>query len=352
MKKILFITFSDNADHQDMAIAMYDAIKKDYDSYLIITENAKVEVEDDNHIIRVKCPLRPGLTRGTFNVGNFQKVYNWIKKGEFDDIFFESLHLWNVFIMQLHKKPKYYQMVFDVIPHEGAKSVEIMNKTIGKQADLIVLTNEKYLSTMSTMYNIPIEKIKWIPMVRRFPEYSMPRMTKKCLFFGRINPYKGANNLYEIAKRCKSISFEVFGPVSEQEKDVVNKLTSLPNVDVHPGYITGNQMGEAFRDCDWVLLPYSSATISGVVVDAYRYSRPVLAFDVGAIHEQISEGKSGYIIPANNIGAFCEKLESVINYDNDTYSLMCQNAYQYGQEQYGVICARKRLKYLFDGGVV
>lgn len=38
-------------------------------------------------------------------------------------------------------------------------------------------------------------------MWRRFPRYTEPRYSRRALFFGRMNPYKGVDNLLEIAKK-------------------------------------------------------------------------------------------------------------------------------------------------------
>ena len=57
-------------------------------------------------------------------------------------------------------------------------------------------------------------------------------------------------------------------------------------------------MREAFVNCDWVIVPYNSASQSGIIIDAYKYSRPVIAFAVGAIPEQVDANKSGYLVTA------------------------------------------------------
>lgn len=57
-------------------------------------------------------------------------------------------------------------------------------------------------------------------------------------------------------------------------------------------------MIDYFHGSDWSILPYTSATQSGVIVDSYRLSRPVIAFNVGAISEQIEGGVTGFLIEA------------------------------------------------------
>lgn len=337
MKKVLIVSFADHRDQQDIAISIYESVRETYDAYIMLINTHKSYIEPDKNVRFVKCPLKPGIGKGTFNIKNLHSVISWIKRNRFDFILFESLHVWNVIIMLLIRAPFYYQMIFDVIPHEGEKTsraVVVMNRLISKLADRVLLTNKKYMATMSELYKTPKEKVVYVPIIRRFPEFIEPRYTKKMLFFGRINPYKGASNLYEIAKRMSNISFEVYGTVYPQEEEIVKKLRSLKNVSVHTGYIIGEKVKQAFIDCDWVILPYNSATTSGVIIDAYLHSRPVVAFNVGAISEQVSDGESGFLIEEKNINKFCQRLNEVVNYPEEKVKQFCNNAYNYGMSLY------------------
>lgn len=350
--KVLFVTFSDNADHQDIVASMYEAMKGKCNTLAMLTKDPKVPLKQDQNIRLVKCPKRPGIAKGTFNPIDFIRIYRWISRNRFDIVYFESLHLWNVFLLTLLKKGvKTYQMVFDVVPHEGERSskfVALMNRVVGKLADVVVLADSQHKQMMADMYNIPISKITSIDMARRFPDFMPSRATGQFLFFGRINPYKGAVNLLEIAKRRPNYSFQVFGPVSEEERGIVEQLQGQPNIQVHPGYITGEAMRDAFINADWVLLPYQSATISGVVIDAYRYSRPVIAFAVGAIREQVAEGESGFLVEAGNIDGFCEAMDKVALFTSEQHEKMCREAYEFGSRKYGVANAGIRVSKLFE----
>ena len=171
-------------------------------------------------------------------------------------------------------------------------------------------------------------------MWRRFPKYTEPRYSKRALFFGRMNPYKGVDNLLEIAKNCPEIQFDVVGRVDSQVQELVDELKELPNVTMNNGYVTDEEMAEAFIKTDWVVLPYNSATQSGVVIDGYRYGRPCIAFSVGAIVEQVCEGVSGFLIPEGNNVAFADKLREAVCMSESEYKKMSQNAYEYGVKKY------------------
>ena len=93
-------------------------------------------------------------------------------------------------------------------------------------------------------------------------------------------------------------------------------------------------MRQAFINCDWVIVPYNSASQSGIIIDAYKYSRPVIAFEVGAIPEQVEDGKSGYLVEAGDNQKFVDKLKEAMNLDASQYDVMSQYSYQYGSDKY------------------
>lgn len=55
-----------------------------------------------------------------------------------------------------------------------------------------------------------------------------------------------------------------------------------------------------FSAADVVVLPYISATQSGIAQIAYNFDKPVIATDVVGLREVIVDGKTGYIVPPND----------------------------------------------------
>ncbi len=347
MKKVLLVTFSDNADHQDTLFGMYEEMRKrsDWDTYLLCIKKPKVELQQSDHTWLVNCPERPGVTKKTFNLPLLFSIIHRIRKNHFDAIYFESLHTWNLPIMIMSGKAKTYQVIHEVIPHEGdsqVRMVDLMNKAVVKLSDTIVLRNKTYIQAMVDRYKICAERVKYLELWRRYFSYTEPVHEKRVLFFGRINPYKGANNLLEIVRLCPDVQFEVIGRVDRQTQDVVDQLAKETNVKLNNGYVTDEEMKLAFVGCDWVIVPYNSASQSGIIIDAYKYSRPVIAFAVGAIPEQVDDGKSGYLVEAGNNEKFAEQLKFAMNLSNDEYDEMCRYAYRYGSAKYATDKAVER----------
>lgn len=353
--KVLLVTFSDNADHQDTVFGLYEELVscKEIDPYLIAIKTPKVKLRTLDHTWLVDCPKRPGIEKKTFDIKTLNSIIKRIKKEKFDAIYFESLHVWNIAIMRaVRKKAHTFQVIHEVIPHEGdrqVKGVDFMNKVICKTANTIVLRNKKYVQDMIDRYHVKSNRVKYLELWRRYPGYTKPLHTGRVLFFGRINPYKGADNLLEIARKCPDIQFDVVGRVDPQMQQVVDELKKEKNVRLNIDYVSDEEMRETFIHSDWVIVPYNSASQSGIIIDAYKYSRPVVAFDVGAIAEQVEDKRSGFLIRAGDNDSFSSCLRDAINMPIEKYDNMSEYAYRYGSRKYATSGAVSRFVELIDG---
>lgn len=353
--KILLVTFSDNADHQDTLFGLYEELieKPEIDVYLLATKTPKVPLKTSNHTWLVDCPKRPGIEKKTFALHTLGAIIRRIKREKFDAIYFESLHVWNVAIMlALGKRVHKYQVIHEVIPHNGdsqVKGVDFMNKIVCKIADSIVLRNQKYVQTLIDLYKIAPSRVKYLELWRRYPAFTPPVHSGRVLFFGRINPYKGADNLLRIIQLCPEVTFDIVGRVDPKMETIVEELRKEKNVNLNNRYVSDEEMKEIFVKSDWIIIPYNSASQSGIIIDAYKYSRPVIAFSVGAIVEQVDNGRSGYLVGAGDNEAFAAKLLETVKMPTNQYDAMCIQAYQYGKKKYSVKYAVNRFCRLIEG---
>lgn len=344
--KILLVTFSDNADHQDTLFGLYEQLAPNGNTYLLTTKEPKVPLHTSDHTWLVDCPKRPGIVLKTFDIFTLASIIRRIRKEKFDIVYFESLHVWNILIaLALPRKTHTCQVIHEVIPHEGdkqVKGVDFMNKTICKTIDTIILRNRKYVTDMVHRYQISPDRVKYLELWRRYPDYTQPVHSGHVLFFGRINPYKGADNLLEIVNLCPDIHFDIIGRVDPQMEPIVKELEKKKNVHVQKGYVSDDAMKKAFINCDWAIVPYNSASQSGIIIDAYKFSRPVIAFNVGAIPEQIDDERSGYLIAEGDNRAFATKIKEAMALPRESYDAFCSYAYQYGRQKYSAVGAVDR----------
>jgi glycosyltransferase involved in cell wall biosynthesis len=122
------------------------------------------------------------------------------------------------------------------------------------------------------------------------------------LFFGYVRHYKGLDNMLRampaILQREPSLRLVVAGHFHEdvsRYRRLIDKLGISGNVDLYPGYVARERTALFFAAADAVVLPYRSATQSGVVQLAYGHALPVIVTPVGALPEMVRPGETGWI---------------------------------------------------------
>ena len=89
-------------------------------------------------------------------------------------------------------------------------------------------------------------------------------------------------------------------------------------IDIYDDYIPDKEVEKFFAACDLVVLPYVSATQSGIVQIAYGFNKPVVATNICGLPEVILDGQTGYIVQPKTPGAIAN---AVIAFFTDNKSL-------------------------------
>ena len=76
----------------------------------------------------------------------------------------------------------------------------------------------------------------------------------------------------------------------------INEFKKYKNVEIINRFIDDNEVESLFSKSTFTILPYDSATQSGVTILSYAYATPVIAYDVGALGEYIEEGHNGFLV--------------------------------------------------------
>ena len=337
LDRVCLITFSNNTDYQDMVYGLYHVLEPQIDVYTVGLSNPKSSIAPHTEKnLYVDGPLRPGIEAKTFRVDLLFKIASFIRKNKIRYIYFESQHLWNVPVMILCKGCIRIQAVHDVIPHDGNRMMDLSNFFTSHLADHVILRNTRFKKVFEKRCQIREEKITCMNLWKTFPKEEGPKIGGPFLCFGRIRRYKGFDLLQKVVEQCPEIPFQIVGEPDEESKPLVEQLKLYKNVEVVDREVTSYEMIAYIRNASWLLLPYSSGTQSGVIMDAYRFSKPVIAFDVGAICEQVEDGVSGFLIPSGDVEKFAEMISKTSKFTEEKMAQFAHNAYQVGYEKYSI----------------
>ena len=132
------------------------------------------------------------------------------------------------------------------------------------------------------------------------------------LFFGYVRHYKGLDTLLAAWKHVRasrpSATLVVAGEFYEKPGPYEALAREAGNVRLVNRYVPDEEVEALFRAADVTVLPYRSATQSGVTHVAYALGIPVIATRVGGITETVHEGETGLTCPPEDPGALAETI--------------------------------------------
>lgn len=127
---------------------------------------------------------------------------------------------------------------------------------------------------------------------------------KTILFFGIIRDYKGLDNLIKAFGLLDEsyqlvIAGEAYGSFKKYE-DEIALVANKQNIKTFIEYIDDDRVTDFFSAADVVVLPYRTATQSGITAISYHFNVPVIATNVGGLEETIKHEKTGLIVKENS----------------------------------------------------
>lgn len=255
-------------------------------------------------------------------VMNTVNPFNWISLGlrlkrEAPDIIL--MKYWTPFmapcfgtiarIARQNKKTKVICQIDNVEPHEHHIIDRPCNKYYLGGVDGFVYMSEQVHSELKAYSSAPalfsphpmfenfgtkVERVSACEKINISPD------EKYTLFFGLIRDYKGLDMLLEAWKRWnpehrKLLIAGEFYTSREKYISLIEQLGLQDRVVLHDRFIADDDVRYYFSAADCLVLPYRSATQSGVTQIAYNFSVPMLVTNVGGLPEIVPDGKVGLV---------------------------------------------------------
>ena len=154
-------------------------------------------------------------------------------------------------------------------------------------------------------------------------EFGFEDDTLVLLFFGYVRKYKGLDILIEAFPKILSTNPKakllIVGEFYDDPKEyieLIKKLGIEERVKVINQFVPNEDVGKYYQVSDVVILPYRSATQSGILNVAYGLNKPVIVTDVGGLAEFVDEGKTGFVVKPNSPDAIMEGVNKFLNTRN------------------------------------
>lgn len=218
-------------------------------------------------------------------------------------------------IVKKNRKIKILAICHNVIPHETRPGDRAFTRYFLSAMDYFVLLSKKVQDDLKTFLPEAKSRVFPHPVLSNFgnPVNKTEARThlnlkdeKLILFFGFIRDYKGLDVLMEALSLLKgrlNVKLMVAGEFysnEEKYKTLIEKLKISDSLLLYTDFIPTSEVKYYFCAADAVILPYRSATQSGIVQIAMNFKKPVIATNVGGLEEVVLDGHTGYIVEKEN----------------------------------------------------
>lgn len=218
----------------------------------------------------------------------------------------------------------------NVFPHEASPLDRVLLKFAFSHIARFITHSDKDRELLATL--APERKIivSSLPILDEFCGDSLStRSGRTILFFGKVRKYKGLHVLLEAMPRvlseieCELIIAGEFYDSADRYHRLVRELGIESKVQIVNRYIPNEEVPNFFERADVLVLPYVSASQSGVARIAFSNALPVIASDAGGLSEAVLENVNGLLFPAGDSTALANR---IVNYfTNDLGPVFAQN---------------------------
>lgn len=241
------------------------------------------------------------------------------------------------------KHTKILFVCHNVFPHERFPMDRILTKAVLRRGNCYIVQSKTDAEDLQTIVHNPVFRQTVHPTYNAFKieniskeeardRLGIPMDEKVLLFFGFVREYKGLKFLIQamslVIKRKEGIKLLIVGDFSSEESKkqyerMIENAGVQEYITVYDGYIPDKEVEKFFVASDIVVLPYISATQSGIAQIAYGFERPVIATNVGGLPDVVTDRKTGYVVEPESAAAIADAV--VDFFENDRAAEYTEN---------------------------
>ena len=203
----------------------------------------------------------------------------------------------------------------NVISHEANKMDVLLTKTGLTNAACFLALSEAVQKHLQTLFHKKVFRSS-LPIYDFYEQPEGNNVSQKelkkqfefdennivFLFFGIVRKYKGLDILLQamamLIKEHSNVRLLIAGEFYESDapyRELIETLGMANAVKIENRYIPNEDVAQYFHASDCVVMPYRSATQSGVLSVAYGFRKPVVVTDVGELAALVEEDKTGFV---------------------------------------------------------
>lgn len=186
----------------------------------------------------------------------------------------------------------------------------VVNTLLAHGSDVVIVNGDDQIEMVQQMYRVPRQRIDHVRLGPRTTSarWSTRQITEEAgtiLFFGRIARHKGLEYLVRaqpaITRAVPYARIVIAGNGAEEMDRCQHLMEDPSKFEVHEGFVSNEQLTELFQRASVVVLPYITASTSGILMTAYVFGKPVVVTQVGSLPQYVGDGETGLLVaPADS----------------------------------------------------
>jgi glycosyltransferase involved in cell wall biosynthesis len=135
------------------------------------------------------------------------------------------------------------------------------------------------------------------------------------LYFGRLSPEKGVDELLHAMARVPQIPLVIAGDGPERLRlESLTRELKLDNV-MFAGVVHGPALERLIAGCSFSVFPsHAYETLGKSILESYAWGRPVVASDLGSRRELVESGTTGLLYPPGNRHSLAHCIEVLFDH--------------------------------------
>ena len=205
----------------------------------------------------------------------------------------------------------------NVFPHESSPFDRLLLKFASGPVDAFITHSVKDRNDLLTVVSAKRISVSPLPVPREFSSgTNHTREGRTILFFGKVRKYKGLRVLLAAMPKvlsqieCRLVIAGEFYDSVDKYRQLIRDSGVEQNVYIDDRYIPNEEIVGLFDAVDVLVLPYLSATQSGVARIALSNALPVIASRSGGLSEIVIENVNGLLFPVGDSEALADQIIS------------------------------------------
>lgn len=220
-------------------------------------------------------------------------------------------------------------LAHNVVPHENFPFGKSLSRTLLNTADQVVLlSRQSQVEANKLGVQSQVHRLFHPVYEQQRPSESRGELRKKYnftaydqifLFFGLVRPYKGLDIMIEALNGLNlaelNIKPLIAGEFYTGKNEVIANIKPehVSQYTIIDRFISNEEMSEIFSISDALVMPYRSASQSGILANTINFGLPVIVSDLLGLTEHLAHGKNALIVRKDDVGELREAIKTLLD---------------------------------------